>query len=57
MPIVLGAALGILDFVSLSVNFIIPLGPYGATGPQEVGISIAAALGFPLVVSIMTLLT
>jgi hypothetical protein len=56
MPIVLGAALGILDFVSLSVNFIIPLGPYGATGPQEVFITMSAALGGPLGLSITCLL-
>jgi hypothetical protein len=48
MPLVLGAALGLLDMVSLAVNFIIPLGPYGATGPQEVFITMSAALGGPL---------
>lgn len=48
MPFVLGAALGLLDMVSLAVNFLIPLGPYGATGPQEVFVIISAALGGPL---------
>jgi len=48
MPLVLGAALGLVDFISLAVNFLIPLGPLGATGPQEIFLTISAALGGPL---------
>lgn len=48
MPLVLGVALGIIDFISLAVNFLIPLGPLGATGPQEIFLIISAALGGPL---------
>jgi hypothetical protein len=48
MPLVLGGALGLVDFVSLVVNFLIPLGPFGATGPQEIFIIMSAALGGPL---------
>jgi hypothetical protein len=56
IPLVLGAALGLLDMVSWAVNFIIPVGPYGATGPQEVFITMAAALGGPLGLSVACLL-
>ena len=56
IPLVLGAALGLLDLVSIAVDFIIPLGPYGATGPQEVFITISAALGGPLGLSVACLL-
>ncbi|MGW8225115.1 MAG: hypothetical protein ACWGOY_05255 [Anaerolineales bacterium] len=48
IPLVLGGVLGLLDFVSLAVNFLIPLGPFGATGPQEILVMMAAALGGPL---------
>ena len=48
IPLVLGAALGLLDIVSLGVDFLIPLGPFGATGPQEVLVIISAAVGGPL---------
>jgi hypothetical protein len=56
VPFVLGSALGLLDLVSIAVDFIIPLGPYGATGPQEVFITMAAALGGPLGLSVACLL-
>jgi len=56
LPIVLGSALGLLDFVSMAVDFLIPLGPYGATGPQEVFIIMSAALGGPLGLSVECLL-
>ena len=56
IPLVLGAALGLLDLVSIAVDFIIPLGPYGATGPQEVFITMSAALGGPLGLSVACLL-
>ena len=56
IPLVLGAALGLLDLVSMAVDFIIPLGPYGATGPQEVLVIISAALGGPLGLSVACLL-
>lgn len=52
IPLVLGGGLGLLDFVSWASGFLIPLGPYGATGPQEVFITISAALGGPLGLSI-----
>lgn len=48
LPLVLGITLGLLDFVSWAGDFLIPLGPYGATGPQEVFITLSAALGGPL---------
>ena len=48
MPLVLGGALGLLDLVSLAVDFPIPLGPLGATGPQEILLTMSAALGGPL---------
>lgn len=47
-PLVLGATLGLVDFVSLAVNFLLPLGPLGATGPQEIFLTMSAALGGPL---------
>jgi hypothetical protein len=53
---VLGSALGLLDMVSMAVDFLIPLGPYGATGPQEVFITVSAALGGPLGLSVACLL-
>lgn len=48
MPLLLGAVLGLLDFVSLAVDFLIPLGPFGATGPQEILVIMSAALGGPI---------
>lgn len=48
IPIVIGGALGLLDFISLAVNFLIPIPPFGATGPQEIFLTISAALGGPL---------
>jgi len=48
IPFVLGSALGLIDFASLTVDFLIPLGLFGATGPQEVLVLISAALGGPL---------
>lgn len=56
MPFVLGAALGIIDFISLAVNFLIPLGPFGATGPQEIFLIMSAALGGPLGLLVANLL-
>ena len=56
IPLVLGGALGILDFASLAGDFLIPLGPYGATGPQEVFITMSAALGGPLGLAVTCLL-
>ena len=56
IPLVLGAALGLLDFVSWAGDLLIPLGPYGATGPQEVFITISAALGGPLGLSVTCVL-
>lgn len=48
IPFLLGSSLGLLDFISLLVNFLIPLGPFGATGPQEIFTTLSAALGGPL---------
>jgi hypothetical protein len=48
IPLVLGGVLGLLDFVSLAVDFLIPLGPFGATGPQEILVIMSAALGGPI---------
>ena len=48
IPIVIGGLLGILDLASWAGDFVIPLGPYGATGPQEIFITMSAALGGPL---------
>jgi hypothetical protein len=56
MSLVLGAVLGLLDMVSWAVNFTIPVGPYGATGPQEIFITMSAALGGPLGLSATCLL-
>lgn len=47
IPLILGGVLGLLDFASLAVDFLIPFGPFGATGPQEVLLTISAALGGP----------
>ena len=56
IALALGGTLGILDFISWASDFLIPLGPYGATGPQEVFITMSAALGGPLGLSITCLL-
>ncbi|UCE00493.1 MAG: hypothetical protein JSV42_07165 [Chloroflexota bacterium] len=56
MPLVIGGALGLLDFLSLAANFLIPLGPRIATGPQEVFLIMSAALGGPLGLLVATLL-
>lgn len=56
IPLVLGGVLDVLDFASWAGNFAIPLGPYGATGPQEVFITMSAALGGPLSLSVTCIL-
>lgn len=56
IPLALGIMLGLMDFVSWIGDFTIPLGPYGATGPQEIFITLSAALGGPLGLSITCLL-
>ena len=48
IPLVLGCVLGLLDLLSWASDFSLPIGPYGATGPQEVFITMSAALGGPL---------
>lgn len=48
IPLVLSVVLGFLDFISIGVDFLIPLGPFGATGPQEILLIMSAALGGPL---------
>lgn len=48
IALILGGALGSLDFISIAVDFLIPLGPFGATGPQEILTTMSAALGGPL---------
>ena len=52
IPLVLGCVFGLLDFTSWAGAFVIPLGPYGATGPQELFITMSAALGGPLGLSV-----
>jgi hypothetical protein len=56
IPLAIGGALGVLDFISLAVDFLIPLGPFGATGPQEIILTISAALGGPVGLLITSLL-
>jgi hypothetical protein len=48
IPLILGVFFGLLDFAIWAVDFAIPLGPWGASGPQEVFIIMSAALGGPL---------
>lgn len=48
MPLVLGITLGLLDFVSLGVHWVIRIAGFGAIGPQEVLVVMSAALGGPV---------
>lgn len=47
-PLVLGIALGLVDFVSLAVHFVLPTTEETFVGPQEIFTTISAALGGPL---------
>ena len=47
-PLVLGIVLGIIDFASLAVHFVLPTTEETFVGPQEIFTTIAAALGGPL---------
>ena len=47
-PLVLGIALGLLDFISLAVHFVLPTSEETFVGPQEIFVTISAALGGPL---------
>jgi hypothetical protein len=47
-PLVLGLALGLLDLVSLAVHFVLPTVEETFVGPQEIFVTISAALGGPL---------
>lgn len=48
IPLVLGITLGLLDFLSLGVHWVIRIANFGAIGPQEILVIISAALGGPL---------
>jgi hypothetical protein len=48
IPLVLGITLGLLDFLSLGVHWVIRIANFGAIGPQETLVIISAALGGPL---------
>jgi hypothetical protein len=48
MPLVLGITLGLVDFLSLGVHWVIRIASFGQIGPQEVLVIISAALGGPL---------
>ena len=48
IPLVLGITLGLLDFLSLAVHWVIRIASFGAIGPQEILVVISAALGGPL---------
>ena len=48
MPLVLGITLGLLDYISLSVHWVIRIASFGNIGPQEILVVISAALGGPL---------
>ena len=48
IPLVLGITLGLLDFLSLGVHWVIRIASFGAIGPQEVLVIISAALGGPV---------
>jgi hypothetical protein len=48
IPLVLGITLGLLDFVSFAVHWVIQIASFGAIGPQETLVVISAALGGPL---------
>lgn len=47
-PLALGMALGLIDIISLAVNFVLPTVEETFVGPQEIFVSISAALGGPL---------
>ncbi len=47
-PLALGTMLGLLDFVSIAVHFVLPTLEETFVGPQEVFVTISAALGGPL---------
>jgi len=47
-PLVLGIALGLLDFISFGVHWVIQIASFGAIGPQEILVVISAALGGPV---------
>jgi len=48
IPLVLGITLGLLDFVSFGVHWVIQIASFGAIGPQETLVVISAALGGPV---------
>jgi hypothetical protein len=48
IPLVIGITLGLLDFVSFGVHWVIQIADFGAIGPQETLVVISAALGGPL---------
>jgi hypothetical protein len=47
-PLVLGIALGLLDYISLVVHFVLPTSEETFVGPQEIFVTMSAALGGPL---------
>ena len=56
-PLALGTVLGFLSFVSSAVDFLIPLGFSGvAAGPQEIPLTMSAAIGGPLGLFVSSLL-
>lgn len=48
IPLVLGIALGLVDFFSLGVHWVIRIASFGQIGPQEIFVEMSAALGGPL---------
>ncbi|UCH60366.1 MAG: hypothetical protein JSV61_02525 [Anaerolineales bacterium] len=48
IPALLGIALGIVDFISFGVHWVIQIASFGAIGPQESLVVISAALGGPV---------
>lgn len=48
IPLVLGLALGLLDFLSFGFHWVIRIASFGAIGPQETLVVLSAALGGPL---------
>jgi hypothetical protein len=48
IPLVLGIALGLLDYVSIAVHFVLPTSEETFVGPQEVFVLVSAALGGPI---------
>jgi len=47
-PLILGITLGLLDFISFRVHWVIQIADFGAIGPQEILVVISAALGGPV---------